>query len=172
MSLKDMLVRSMEYFGLVDEDEMLEDEVYGEPVVREERQVVRGISDSRSRRLRDENYRSLYRNEEAKGKSSVIRPLTASPPKVSLYPLQPKSFNDAQIIADKFKANIPVILNLEQCDSDLSKRLLDFASGLTYALDGGIKRTAEKVFILTPSNVEISTEDRQMMMERGFFNQF
>ena len=57
----------------------------------------------------------------------------------------PKSFNDAQQIADKFKDSIPVILNLQSSETDLSKRLIDFALGLTYALDGGMQRIADKV---------------------------
>ena len=68
----------------------------------------------------------------------------------------PRSFNDAQQIADKFKQSIPVILNLQSADAELSKRLIDFASGLTYALNGGMQRVADKVFLLTPRNVEVS----------------
>ena len=68
----------------------------------------------------------------------------------------PKSFNDAQDVADKFKDSIPVIINLQGSETDLSKRLIDFASGLTYALDGGMQRIADKVFLLTPRNVEVS----------------
>src|SRR6266516_731648 len=66
---------------------------------------------------------------------------------------------------------IPVILNLQGSDTDLSKRLIDFASGLTYALDGGMQRIAEKVFLLTPRNVEVSAEERARLLEKGFFNQ-
>ena len=58
----------------------------------------------------------------------------------------PKSFNDVQDVADKFKDSIPVILNLQGADSDLSKRLIDFASGLTYALDGGMQRSPTRSF--------------------------
>jgi cell division inhibitor SepF len=83
----------------------------------------------------------------------------------------PKSFNDAQDIADKFKDTIPVIINLQSSDADLSKRLIDFASGLTYALDGGMQRIADKVFLLTPRNVEVSAEERARLIEKGFFNQ-
>ena len=83
----------------------------------------------------------------------------------------PKNFNDAQQIADKFKDSIPVILNLQGADTDLSKRLIDFASGLTYALDGGMQRIADKVFLLTPRNVEVSAEERARLLEKGFFNQ-
>src|SRR5205814_5150452 len=79
----------------------------------------------------------------------------------------PRSFNDAQQIADRFKDSVPVILNLQSSDQDLSKRLIDFASGLTYALDGGMQRVADKVFLLTPRNVEVSAEERARMLERG-----
>ena len=70
------------------------------------------------------------------------------------------------------KAQIPVIINLQSADTELSKRLIDFASGLTYALDGSMQRVADKVFLLTPRNVEVSAEERARMLERGgFFNQ-
>jgi cell division inhibitor SepF len=83
----------------------------------------------------------------------------------------PKSFNDAQQVADKFKDGIPVVLNLQSTDTELSKRLIDFTSGLTYAMDGGMQRIADKVFMLTPRDVEISAEERAQLIEKGFFNQ-
>src|SRR5206468_12480530 len=92
-------------------------------------------------------------------------------PSVQVHLVVPKSFNDAQQIADKFKDSIPVILNLQGSETDLAKRLIDFASGLTYALDGGMQRIADKVFMLTPRNVEISAEERARLIEKGFFNQ-
>jgi cell division inhibitor SepF len=86
--------------------------------------------------------------------------------------MEPNNFNDCQQIADRFKSDIPVIINLQRSDSDLSKRLIDFASGLTYALNGGMQKIAEKVFLLTPSNVEVSAEEKKRLKEKGFFNQF
>src|SRR5204863_6875148 len=94
-----------------------------------------------------------------------------NPASVRMHLVVPRSFNDAQQIADKFKDSMPVILNLQTSDQDLSKRLIDFASGLTYALDGGMQRVADKVFLLTPRNVEVSAEERARLIERGFFNQ-
>ena len=79
----------------------------------------------------------------------------------------PKSFNDAQQVADKFKDGMPVVLNLRGTETELSKRLIDFASGLTYALDGGMQRIADKVFMLTPRNVEISAEERARLSRRA-----
>ena len=64
-----------------------------------------------------------------------------------------------------------MVLNLQSTESDLNKRLIDFASGLTYALDGGMQRIADKVFMLTPRDVEISAEERAELIEKGFFNQ-
>ncbi len=90
---------------------------------------------------------------------------------VRVHLVVPKSFNDAQQVADRFKDSIPVILNLQGTETDLAKRLIDFASGLTYALDGGMQRIADKVFMLTPRNVEISAEERARLIEKGFFNQ-
>ncbi len=96
---------------------------------------------------------------------------TASPP-AQVHLVLPRSFNDAQQIADKLKLAIPVIVNLQSADQELCKRLIDFASGLTYALNGSMQRVADKVFLLTPANVEVSAEERARALERGgFFNQ-
>jgi cell division inhibitor SepF len=91
------------------------------------------------------------------------------PTKVSV--LEPSSFNDAQALADRFKRQQPVILNLQNVDGDLSRRMVDFCSGLTYALDGHIQTVASRVFLLTPRNVEVSAEERKRIAERAFFNQ-
>ena len=84
----------------------------------------------------------------------------------------PRSFNDAKQIADRLKSSTPVIVNLQEADQELSKRLIDFSSGLTYALNGNMQRIAERVFLLTPPNVEVSAEERAKALERGgFYNQ-
>ena len=93
------------------------------------------------------------------------------PSQTKVHLVAPRSFNDAQQIADRFKQQTPVILNLQGVDAELSKRLIDFASGLTYALNGGMQRVADKVF-LTPRNVEVSAEQRAQLLAKGdFFNQ-
>jgi cell division inhibitor SepF len=90
---------------------------------------------------------------------------------VRVHLVVPRSFNDAQSIADKFKESVPVIVNLQGTDVELSKRLIDFSSGLTYALSGSMQRVADKVFLLTPRNVEVSAEERARLIDRGFYNQ-
>jgi cell division inhibitor SepF len=102
------------------------------------------------------------------------RPVEVVPPPATaqVHLVLPRSFNDAQQIADRFKRGVPVIVNLQNADQDLSKRLVDFASGLTYALNGSMQRVADRVFLLTPHNVEVSAEERARVLERGgFFNQ-
>ena len=85
--------------------------------------------------------------------------------------MTPYSFNDAQEVADKFKQAVPVILNLQTTEAELAKRLIDFTSGLTYALEGGMQKIADKTFLLTPRNVEVSAEEKARLIEKGFFNQ-
>ena len=108
--------------------------------------------------------------ESDSGQSSHLRPVPdPRPARVSV--LEPSSFNDAQALADRFKRQQPVILNLQNVDGDLSRRMVDFCSGLTYALDGQIQGVANRVFLLTPRNVEVSAEERKRLAERAFFNQ-
>jgi cell division inhibitor SepF len=100
----------------------------------------------------------------APSKKSAVRPVTASAKPVVV---SPSSFNSAQEVADKFKANQPVIVNLQGVDKALSRRLLDFCSGICYALSGHMERVASRVYLLTPADVEVSAEDRRRLTERG-----
>ena len=92
-------------------------------------------------------------------------------PSTRVSVIDPTNFNDAQALADRFKRQQPVILNLQHADGELSRRMVDFCSGLTYALDGQIQTVANRVFLLTPRNVEVSAEERKRLAERAFFNQ-
>lgn len=168
----------MIYFGLVEDDPDREYDEEEEHLAahREleesyaERPNVRKLT--RGSRRQRVDYDDIYPEENSR-KVTRVRPLraAASPANVSVHLVLPKNFNDAQQVADKFKSDIPVILNLQGTDTDLSKRLIDFSSGLTYALDGGMQRIADKVFLLTPRNVDVSAEERARLLEKGFFNQ-
>lgn len=179
--------KTLVYFGLADEDDEYEDDTLSirediEPAYRErERSNVRKVDRNTRRRqasdfddiFTDDPYRNPRMAPVPQG-GGTVRPLPTlvEQPPVRVHLVMPKNFNDAQVVADKFKGDIPVILNLQSSETELSKRLIDFASGLTYALDGGMQRVADKVFLLTPKNVEVSAEERQRMLEKGFFNQF
>jgi cell division inhibitor SepF len=96
---------------------------------------------------------------------SVVRPIPASP-SAKPHVVMPQSFNHAQEIADRFRDGQPVIMNLQQLDRDLSRRLIDFASGLCYGLNGKMEKVANQVYLLTPANVEVSAEDRRRIGDR------
>ena len=101
---------------------------------------------------------------------AVIHPIPSVPTR-QVHLIEPSGFNDAEEIGDKFKADIPVIVNLQAMEPETAKRLIDFAAGLTFGLNGDIQRVAEKVFLLIPQNVEVSAQERRRLQERGFFNQ-
>ena len=144
--------RALIYLGLVEDDEFEEMLEYEE-----------GRAD----------YAEPAPSRRAQREEARVSPIQAVPSKqVRMHMVEPKSFNDAEQIGQKFKSDIPVIINLQQADAELSKRLIDFSSGLTYGLEGGIQRVAEKVFLLSPHNVEVSAEDKRWLREKGFFNQF
>jgi cell division inhibitor SepF len=85
--------------------------------------------------------------------------------------LHPRTYNEARTIGEHFREGIPVIMNLtEMVDSD-AKRLVDFAAGLIFGLRGSIERVTNKVFLLSPANIEVTAEDKARIAERGFFNQ-
>ena len=171
MALGDLWNRTLVYFGMVEDTEWDEDgyetnEQLEESYRRRDRQNVRRLP-----RSADDEWASSEEAPQRRSRSARLRSVDApSPAKVHL--VIPRTFNDAKQIADRYKAQIPVILNLQGADTDLSKRLIDFASGLTYALDGSMQRVADKVFLLTPRDVELSAEERARAIERGgFFNQ-
>ena len=183
MSFRDSWHSALVYFGLAEEyHDDYDDEVAGgaAPEAEIEDRYRERPNVRRLRRRRDEFDDIFSEDEPAAGggrggrgrSTTVLKPVgNRGNGDVRVHLVVPKSFNDAQQIADKFKDSIPVILNLQSSDTDLAKRLIDFASGLTYALDGGMQRIADKVFMLTPRNVEISAEERARLIEKGFFNQ-
>ena len=191
MPLRDSWHRTLVYFGLAEEADEYDD--YETDAVREqpeaaladryrERPNVRRLQ-GRSRR---DEFDDIFADDDdgaaapPSRPAAVLRSVTGgragttrggSAGDFGVHLVIPKSFNDAQQVADKFRDGIPVILNLQGIDTPLVMRLIDFASGLTYALDGGMQRIADKVFMLTPRNVELSAEERARLIEKGFFNQ-
>jgi cell division inhibitor SepF len=186
MAFRDSWHSALVYFGLAEEyhDDYEDDEAAGAGVESDLEDRYRERPNVRRLRRRRDEFDDIFADDDAgeaaggaraaRGgrATTVLKPVASrGNGDVRVHLVVPKSFNDAQQIADKFKDSIPVILNLQSSDTDLSKRLIDFASGLTYALDGGMQRIADKVFMLTPRNVEISAEERARLIEKGFFNQ-
>ena len=177
MALRDTWHRALVYFGLAEDPEYREHDVYEPDTVSHgdayEGSAPRSATVSRiseRRRSRDE-IDDIFA-EEPPPRRRVLAPVGGNGgANVQVHLVTPGSFNDAQEVADHFKNTVPVILNLQATDGELAKRLIDFASGLTYALDGGMQKIAEKTFLLTPRNVEVSAELQARLVEKGFFNQ-
>ena len=97
---------------------------------------------------------------QGRERSAVVPPPLPSAAGSKPFVVGPSSFNDAQEVADKFKINVPVILNLQGVERDLARRIIDFASGLCYGLGARWSGVANQVYLLTPSDVEVSPEER------------
>lgn len=157
--------RMMSYLGLVDDDEYDDYDPYEEqqqqaaPATRQgtrpggDAPVLEPVSSSGVRTLSPQGNAA----EQISGvtvqpqRSSVVRPII---PVASAKPqtVTPKSFQDAQEIADRLKAGVPVIVSLQAADRDLMRRIIDFSSGLTYGIGGEMERTADRVYLLTPTS--------------------
>ncbi len=125
--------------------------------VRREPAVVDLVAEERRHR---ESSGSLFND------TPVVRPVPMR--RTKPVTLAPESFGDAKLIADEFKHSTPVIMNLQGLDRELARRLIDFASGVCYSLNGSMEKIASQVFLLTPKSVEVSDEDRRRIEERGF----
>lgn len=188
--------RAMVYLGLQDDDEFAYDADYDysetgetEPAARDPRESrefgdphdPRDISPPRDpRQLRDPRdhpraehgvtVRPIARDEAADiapQRASVVRAMPTNSARVHV--VEPQGFNDAQEVGDRLKASQPVILNLQGVSRELQRRLIDFSSGLAYAVGGSMSRVAEQVFLLTPSNVEVSAEEKERLQARGLY---
>ena len=194
MAIRDTWRRALEYFGLVEGDYIEEGEYVegdtGQEMALDETAVAPREPPARGMRTpprgRDEDIDDIFGDEEPR-RAERLRSVEEPAPRrsrrsapaptgnggsdFSMHVVTPRSFNDAQQVADEFKRSKPVIINLQNSDRELSKRLIDFASGMTYALGGGMQRISQGIFLLTPANVEVSAEEKARLLEGGFFNQ-
>jgi cell division inhibitor SepF len=164
-----ILRKAMVYLGLTDDE--FEDYEYDEAApVAPSRRYVEPIETSPTVTA----VRPLGRDigEATNGvtvtpRPQVVRPITPMHG-ARVHVVAPGRFADAQEIGDRFKNGQPVIVNLQSNDSQLARRMIDFCSGVTYALSGSMDKVADQVFLLTPSNVEVSAEEKRRLQERGY----
>jgi cell division inhibitor SepF len=151
------------YLGLVEDDNRYQDKYdsYAEYEEYDESGPAEGPEEPDSRPARDD-YGSYQVPEWRAEQPTDLARITT---------LHPRTYNEARTIGEHFREGTPVIMNLtEMVDSD-AKRLVDFAAGLIFGLRGSIERVTNKVFLLSPANVEVTAEDKARIAERGFFNQ-
>lgn len=105
-------------------------------------------------------------NPAVRARPQVVRPIVSS--NARPFVVVPVSFNQAQEVADKFKGGQPVVVNLQDGDRELSRRLIDFASGLCYGLGGQMERLASQVYLVIPAGVEVGEDERRRLRNRNF----
>jgi len=108
------------------------------------------------------------------GTVNVLGGPTEAPPEPAgprqadrVHVTSPTTFNDVEEVGANFRDDVPVLMNLQGASETVAKRMLDFASGLIYGLDGSIERTGERIFLLTPSDVEVAADERARLRDRG-----
>ncbi|HEX2424877.1 MAG TPA: cell division protein SepF [Actinomycetota bacterium] len=154
--------KTLTYLGLVEEDEFEDlDEVAAQPEAAPIRRLQRA---------------QPVRDVSTEVDEGIVRTIpssrTTSASASSIHKSEPRRFNEARDVADRFKNGIPVIMNLQSTDDTIARRLVDFASGLVYGLDGKIEMVANRVYLLTPANMEVSAEERERLAGNDFYNQF
>lgn len=178
-----MLRRAMVYLGLVDDDYDEYDAPYEEPAPAPPSRPARpgrihapepspyepAAPTSSIRTLPRESpvHEPLGAVSSVTPRPSVVRPVPAQNAKVHV--VAPAQFPDAQEIGDRLKSSQPVIVNLQSADRELARRMIDFCSGAAYVLGGSMDKVADQVFLLTPSNVEVSAEEKRRLQERGLY---
>lgn len=151
--------KTLTYLGLVEDEEYAED--LDEVAIEQRPAQVHRIA-------RPQPVREIEPQEGIVRTIPSPRPAAGS----AIHRSEPKRFNDAREVADRFKEGIPVIMNLQSTEDVTARRLVDFASGLVYGLDGKIEMVANRVYLLTPANMEVSAEERERIAGGGFYNQF
>jgi cell division inhibitor SepF len=151
--------KTLNYLGLVEEDEDFVDEMpEAEPAP--------------VRRMRPQSVREVPADSEGVVRTISSTPRAAVAATGAIHKSEPKRFNEAREVADHFKEGTAVIMNLQSTEDAIARRLVDFASGLVYGLDGKIELVANRVYLLTPADVEVSAEERERLAGGGFYNQF
>jgi len=153
--------KTLSFFGLSEEEEIEVEEEERLPL-REKSKIPKeniSASERMSSRKPPRKKVSLISSARESGKNRV-------------FVAEPGEFEEIQGIADNFKNDIPVIVNLQKVDTNISKRIIDFCSGLTYALEGDIKKVADRVFLIIPSSVEVNTGENGILNEEGFLKSF
>ncbi len=127
---------------------------------------VRPITDTRAVRT--------FRSDSAPPSRPTSAPLADRRPAPDLSRIEtihPRSYNDARRIGEEYREGVPVIMNLSELEDADAKRIIDFAAGLVFGMRGSIERITNKVFLLSPVNVDVGDAARAQVAQDGFFNQ-
>ncbi len=159
--MREIWKKTLVSLGLMDEDEEFEESL---------------VDEENGRRDAPGMVRTIRRSERAHNDRhpfgrAVVRSIPTSPPR-QIRVVEPRIFDDAQEFADQFKTGVPVIINLRMTEQKHAPKILQFASGLVYGLNGRMQRVGDQVFLLTPFNMEVSADEKRRLAEHGLFGDF
>jgi len=160
------------YLGLVEDEDM--DGIYDDDGFDQRDHVVRRGEEPALRVTRSDEYERGPAVRHERRREPIHEPMQEPVDSLDSYRIttvHPRNYNEARIIGEHFRDGTPVIMNLSDMDDADAKRLVDFAAGLVFGRHGSIERVTQKVFLLTPANVEITAEDKSRLAGAGFFNQ-
>ncbi len=158
--------RAANYLGLVDEEEEMATVAVHEDAHRPVRSV------SQVSRPSFNPIPAPSRRSPEMVPTTMYQPVVEQPPIMDqIFTIHPRFYNEARTVGERYRLSQPVLMNLSDMDESERKRLVDFASGLVFGLHGSIERVTSKVFLLTPANVRVSTENKAAAAEASFFNQ-
>lgn len=174
------LRRIGEYLGLTSEEvvDASAPELVDEPAYRRNREVpsvgtVRTFDDGVDRNGAVPNSGRVV-NLPNRAAESSVRPVpatSAADPATRIVSVSPHNFNDASHIGEEIKRGHAVIMNLNDCDEALARRLVDYASGLIHGIDGKIAKISRGIFVISPKNVNVDDEIKLRSEDATFFNQ-
>lgn len=156
MAMRDLWKKTMVSLGLADGDEEFDEEL--EAPARRESPAVRTLGSVE--RPRDDRHPS--------GRGAQLRSVPQAPPR-QVHVVEPRRYDEVQDLADRFKSGVPVIVNFKMTDDKNASKILQFASGLAYGLNGRIQRVGDGVYLLTPFNMEVSADEKRRLAEHGLF---
>jgi cell division inhibitor SepF len=166
--------KAANYLGLVD-DEELSDSFESTPEatvsVRSVKQAPRPSFNPIPAPARTATPAAQYSSQQYAAQPHVAPVQEALPIMDQIFTIHPRFYNEARTVGERYRQGQPVLMNLSDMDESERKRLVDFASGLVFGLHGSIERVTSKVFLLTPANVRVSTENKTAAAEASFFNQ-
>jgi cell division inhibitor SepF len=157
--MRELWRKTLVSLGLMDEEEEFDEQLVDQPASRrDETQMVRTIREERPRE-----------NKHPAGRGNV-RSIPTDPPR-QINVVEPRIFEDAQDFADRYKSGVPVIINLRLTEPNHAPKILQFASGLVYGLNGRLQKVGEQVYLLTPFNMEVSADEKRRLVETGLFGE-
>jgi len=160
------------YLGLVEDeyDEYAEQDAQAQEPDAYERAAAQQRAEADQRRARTQA-QPVTTLAPRGGERAVATPTSAMPDHYRITTLHPRTYNDAKTIGLEFREGTPVIMNLTEIDDPDAKRIVDFAAGLVFGQRGTLERVTNKVFLLSPANVDVGAETKARIAEGGFFNQ-